>query len=188
MMIKMKEVNIMKKAFAIITLLVALLTSNAADAKFSDEYKAQYPKRVKTQKIITDSGRPTTSTRYKLFSRWLSDGLFELAVMDYNGIKVCTICYGINGNSPREFLNFTWGDGENAHEIQTLSSESKSISFNRFSDFIDARVNPKLLKTATVISVHDSYLHSEHLIYESHKRWKEWKKAIDAAEKIMNER
>ena len=177
----------MKKAFAIITLLVALLTSNAADAKFSDEYKAQYPKRVKTQKIITDSGRPTTSTRYKLFSRWLSDGLFELAVMDYNGIKVCTICYGINGNSRREFLNFTWGDGENAHEIQTLSSESKSISFNRFSDFIDARVNPKLLKTATVISVHDSSLRSEPLIYESHKRWKEWKEAIDAAEKIINE-
>ena len=177
----------MKKAFAIITLLVALLTSNAADAKFSDEYKAQYPKRVKTQKIITDSGRPTTSTRYKLFSRWLSDGLFELAVMDYNGIKVCTICYGINGNSPREFLNFTWGDGENAHEIQTLSSESKSIGYNRFSDFIDAVVDPKLLKTATVISVHDSNLRSEPLIYESHKRWKEWKEAIDAAEKIMNE-
>ncbi len=178
----------MKKTFAIITLLVALLTSNAADAKFSDEYKAQYPKRVKTQKIITDSGRPATSTRYKLFSRWLEDGLFELAVMDYNGIKICTISYGINGTSPREFVNFTWGDGENVHEIQTLSSESKSINFNRFSDFIDAKVNPNLLKTATVISVHDSYLHSEHLIYESHKRWKEWKEALNAAEQLMNER
>ena len=178
----------MKKIFTVITLMVALMIANMADAKFSDEYKARHPKRVKVQKIITDSGRPATSTRYKLFSRWLADGPFELAILDYNGIKICTICYGINGNSPREFVNFTWGDGENVHEIQTLSSESKSIGYNRFSDFIDAVVDPKLLKTATVISVHDSNLRSEPLIYESHKRWKEWKEAIDAAEKIMNER
>ena len=178
----------MKKIFTVITLMVALMMANMADAKFSDEYKARHPKRVKVQKIITDSGRPATSTRYKLFSRWLADGPFELAILDYNGIKICTICYGINGNSPREFVNFTWGDGEKVHEIKTLSSESKSIGYNRFSDFIDAIVDPQLLKTATVISVHDSNLRSEPLIYESHKRWKEWKEAIDAAEKIMNER
>lgn len=178
----------MKKIFTVITLMAALMIANLANAKFSDEYKARHPKRVKVQKIITDSGRPATSTRYKIFSRWLADGPFELAILDYNGIKICTICYGINGNSPREFVNFTWGDGENVHEIQTLSSESKSIGYNRFSDFIDAIVDPQLLKTATVISVHDSSLRSEPLIYESHKRWKEWKEAIDAAEKIMNER
>lgn len=177
----------MKRIFTIVALLAALLTSASADAKFSDEYKAQHPGRVKTQNTITASGRTAMSTRYKLFSRWFGDGLLELAVFDINGIKICTICYRISGHSPREFVNFTWGDGENVHEIKPISSSCEVIGYNRFSDFIDAETNPKVLKAAKVISVYDSSSHSEPLIYESHKRWKEWKEAIDAADKLMNE-
>lgn len=40
----------MKKIFTVITLMVALMIANLADAKFSDEYKARHPKRVKVQK------------------------------------------------------------------------------------------------------------------------------------------
>ena len=177
----------MKKILAIVTLLTALLASNVADAKYSDEYKAQHPSRVKTQKTITASGRAAIFTRYKLFSRWFGDGLLELTVSDCNDIKICTICYRVSGHSPREFVNFTWGDGENVHAIKPISSSCEVIGPNRFSDFIDAEANPKVLKDAKVISVYDSSCRSEPLIYESHKRWKEWKEAIDAAEKIMNE-
>lgn len=178
----------MKKIFTVITLMVALMIANMADAKFSDEYKAKYPRRVKTTKTISDTGTPVVAVRYKLFNHWLNGGPFEFAIVDYGGIKICTICYGINGTSPRDFTHFSWGDGENVHEIKTLSSESKSIGPDRFSDLIGAMVDPTVLKRAIVISVHDSNLRSEPLIYESHKRWKEWKEAIDAAEKIMNER
>ena len=60
----------------------------------------------------------------------------------------------------------------------------KHIVFNQ----MYALTAPDRIRSITVISVHDSNLRSEPLIYESHKRWKEWKEAIDAAEKIMNER
>ena len=177
----------MKKIFTIVALLAALLTSTTADAKYSDEYKAQHPSRVKTQKTITASGRAAIFTRYKLFSRWFGDGLLELTVSDCNDIKICTICYRVSGHSPREFVNFTWGDGENVHEIKLINSCTEVIGLNRFSDFIDAEADPKVLNAAKVISVYDSSFHSEPLIYESHKRWKEWKEAINAAEQLMNE-
>lgn len=178
----------MKKLFAVIALMTSLLATNAVDAKFSDEYKAKYPKRVKITKTISATGAPVVSTRYKLFNRWLNDGPFELAIMDYNGIKICTICYGTNSSNPREFTHFTWGDGNNAYEIQLLSGYCKSIGPDRYSDFIDAMVEPTALKNAVVISVHDISLRSEPIIYESHKRWKEWQNAIAAAEKIMNDK
>ena len=110
----------MKKILAIVTLLTALLASNVADAKYSDEYKAQHPSRVKTQKTITASGRAAIFTRYKLFSRWFGDGLLELTVSDCNDIKICTICYRVSGHSPREFVNFTWGNLDNIHEKRVV--------------------------------------------------------------------
>ena len=177
----------MKKLFTVIALLVSLLAANAADAKFSDEYKAQHPKRVKITKTISSTGAPVFSTRYKLFNHWLNNGPFELAIMDYNGIKICTICYGTTGDTPREFTHFSWGDGSTAHKIQRLSGYCKSIGPDRYSDLIGAMVDPAVLKQAIVISVHDVSLRSEPILYESHKRWKEWQQAIDAAEKIMAE-
>ena len=42
----------MKKLFAVVTLLATLMAANIADAKFSDEYRAKYPKRVKVETDI----------------------------------------------------------------------------------------------------------------------------------------
>ena len=47
----------MKKLFAIVTLLATLMAVNIADANFSDEYKAKYPKRVKVETIIRPNGQ-----------------------------------------------------------------------------------------------------------------------------------
>ena len=39
----------MMKRFALLVLIFTLLLSAVAEAKFSDEYKAKYPRRVKTE-------------------------------------------------------------------------------------------------------------------------------------------
>jgi hypothetical protein len=81
------------KRTTIIILLCTLFFANIADAKFSDEYKAKYPKKVKTSTYQRKNGTFSTSTDYYLFKR-KSDGL-SLIVCDLNGIKVC-------------FLRYTW--------------------------------------------------------------------------------
>ena len=50
----------MKKLFAIVTLMATLMAANIADAKFSDEYRVKYPKRVKVVTMMQASGTTVT--------------------------------------------------------------------------------------------------------------------------------
>ena len=44
------------------------------------------------------------------------------------------------------------------------------------------------LKTAVVVSVHGGGSLSTPLLYPSRKHWKDWLEALDAAEKLMNDK
>ena len=181
------------KRFAMLVLIFTLLLSAVAEAKFSDEYKKSHPRRVKVETKLDASGQKVTSTHYTLFKKRLSDGLFMLSVHDSYGIKGCSIAYITSGGTPHRFTKFSWGDGKEAHDIKPLVTYSarnepsqQYVIPNKYSDYIDAHIRPADITGATIISVHDA-LNSYPIIYESHKLWKEWQEALDAACQIMKE-
>ena len=178
----------MKKLFAIITLLVSLLAANAAYAKFSDDYKAKYPRRVKVETRIEASGKKSTKTLYTLFKHQTSAGWLILQVYDNDGLKLCSITYGETVSTPKDYSHFSWGDGEKIHEIRRLVSFCEREGRGRYHNFMDATVQPSELKKAVVLSTHYNGYFSDPILHSSLKYWKEWMEALDVAEKLIKER
>ncbi len=183
----------MKKLFTIVTLLATLLAANVVDAKFSDEYKAKYPRRVKVERRLEPSGKQSTKIVYTLFKHTFSDGSpFQLVVRDSGGlIKICSISYGNITTRPQTYTDFSWGDGEKRHILERFLSYSERLGREKFSNFITSQITGsdlKEMKDAVVFSVEGGGTYSTPLLYPSHKWWKEWQEAVDAAAKLMTER
>lgn len=180
------------KRFTIFILLCCLFFPRMADAKFSDEYRAKYPRRVKEETKLEASGKKTTNITYNLFKHTLINGRpLQLIVRDIGGIKICSINYGDTTSSPADYAAFTWGDGEYAHDLKPFLSFTDRVGHGRYSHFITTQptgLELERMKDAVVFSVSGGGSISTPILDSSHKRWKEWKEAIDAAEKIMNER
>lgn len=175
----------MKKIIAIVALLVSLLLSNVAAAKFSDEYKAKYPRRVKTTTTQMTNGQMHTSTEYKLFKRNLPTGRIKLDVtLSDKGPDLCFLTVSTYGDSElNPIRELTWGDGKEAHKIQLFYSDFVRGGFRRYAELAIATVSPAELKKAIVIS-----LNRKAVINESSKYWKEWQEALDTADRLMHDK
>ena len=175
----------MKKIIAIVTLLVSLLLSNVAAAKFSDEYKAKYPRRVKTSTTQMTNGQMHTSTEYKLFKRNLPTGRIKLDVtLSDKGPDICFLTVSTYGDSElNPIRELTWGDGQEAHKIKLFYSDFVRGGFRRYAELAIATVSPAELKKAIVIS-----LDRKAVINESSKYWKEWQEALDTADKLIHDK
>ncbi len=177
----------MKKLFTIVTLLATLLAANIADAKFSDEYKAKYPRRVKVETKIRPNGKQAKMITYSLFKHQTSAGWLQMRVYDYDGLKDCTIVYGETVSIPKDYSHFSWGDGEKVHEIPRLVSYYERDGHG-YHNFMNATIQPSNLKKAIVLSTHYNGYFSDPILNSSQKYWKEWMEALDIAEKLIKER
>ena len=177
----------MKKLFAIITLLVSLLAANAADAKFSDEYRAKYPRRVKVEKSINPNGKLSKMITYTLFKHQTSAGWLLMQVYDNDGLKLCSIAYGETSSTPKDYSRFSWGDGEKVHEIPRLVSYYERDGHG-YHNFMNATIQPSELKKAVILSTHYNGYFSDPILHSSLKYWKEWMEALDAADELIKER
>ena len=175
----------MKKIIAIVALLISLLLSNVAAAKFSDEYKAKYPRRVKTTTTQMTNGQMHTSTEYKLFKRNLPTGRIKLDVtLSEKGPDICFLTVSTYGDSElNPIRELTWGDGQEAHKIKLFYSDFVRSGFRRYAELAIATVSPAELKKAIVIS-----LDRKAVINESSKYWKEWQEALDTADKLIHDK
>lgn len=182
----------MKKLFAIVTLLATLMATNVADAKFSDEYRAKYPKRVKVETDMFSSGKVYTRITYNLFKHTYKDITFSIVLtVSDDIIKICHFSAGTITDRPAKLTNFAWGDGEKRHDIKTIMSYTERQGRHKFFNFLSSNVmgaDLKEMKNAVAFSIQGPGGYREPILYPSHKHWKEWQEAIDAAEKIMNER
>ena len=185
-----KEVSLMKKLFTIITLMVAIMVSNIADAKFSDEYRAKYPKRVKVTTQLNANGKTIKKVEYKLFNRRIGTGHLQLSVnVSDDIVKLCTITFWRFDTYPKEYNKICWGDGKEAHDWET-----QIISYDDFGKHVGYQnvliahtFNFECLEKAVVFSAHHFY-QDDIIIDKSHKYWDEWIEALKAASKIMSER
>ena len=178
----------MKKLFTVITLMIVLLASNIADAKFSDEYRKAHPRNVKTWTDQLKSGKMSKTTQYNVFKG--KPGGLSLRVSDLDGVKVCLISYAYNGDEWRFYDGLSWGDGKESHDIR-LISKPRFDTYNRGHGAIEiltAGINPEHLKNAIVIHAHSERHGNEVIMNKEHKRWKEWQEAVDSAAKLMAER
>ena len=175
----------MKKLTAL-TLVITLLFANTALAKFSDEYKAQYPKNVKVTTKQNSAGKTETTTWYKLFSPKSPQGL-NLTLIDNGGTKMCVIYYTYTGNKWKFYDKLTWGDGETVHDLLPAIKPTREVHRGYVLESIATAINPTELKNAIILNAHTQNLLSDILLNESHKEWSNWKKALEDAEKIMAE-
>ena len=152
------------------------------------EYRAKYPKRVKVEKRIEANGKLTKRTTYKLFTHHISAGWFQMIVYDNDGLKLCSITYGETVSTPKDYSHFSWGDGEEVHEIPRLVSYYEREGRNGYHNFMTATVQPSDLKKAVVLSTHYNGYYSDPILHSSHKKWKEFQEALDVAEKLIKER
>ena len=178
----------MKKLFTLLTLLIVLMAANMAEAKFSDEYRAKYPRRVKVEKRIAPSGKPSQMITYTLFKHEVGAGFLMLRVYDNDGLKLCSIAYGETVSIPKDYSHFSWGDGEKEHKIPRLASYCERKGPNRYQNFMNATVQPSELKKAIVLSTHYNGYYSAPILTTSNKKWEEWIEALDIAETLIKER
>ncbi len=178
----------MKKLLTIVSLLATLLAANIADAKFSDDYKAKYPRRVNVEKSINPNGKNSRMITYTLFKHQTSVGWLLMQVFDNDGLKLCSIAYGETASTPKDYLHFSWGDGETTHEIRRLVSYYERSGKDQYSNFMNANIQPSDLKKAIVLSTHYNGYFSDTILNSSQKYWKEWMEALDIAEKLIKER
>lgn len=181
------EENGMKKKIAIAAVLAALLISNVATAKYSDEYKAQHPKNVIVKTSQTKAGKMSTHIQYQVLKAPKLGGL-SLTVHDIDGIKTCMMAFSYAGDRWRFYDKLSWGDGTQAHEEKLFLPPSRSSRGGRVVEYIMALANPTEMKTAVVVHAHSARNGDELIMNEANKRWPEWKAALDAAEKLMNDR
>ena len=175
------------KRIAFIILLASLFFANIADANFSDDYRAKYPKRVKVETKIRPNGQRAKMITYTLFTRSINAGRLQMRVYDYNGIKECTIAYGETVSTPKDYSHFSWGDGKKEYEIPRLVSYYERDGRNGYHNFMDATISPSDLKKAVVLSTHYNGYFSDPILHISHKQWKEFQEALDIAEKLLKE-
>lgn len=176
----------MKKKIAIAVALIAALTiSNIAAAKYSDEYKAQHKKQCETITTQLPSGQKYTRDIIKLFDKQIPTGRLRLkAEIGRPGPRILYLTYAATGRSyPKGIKELTWGDGKAAHKMRVFFYDYSRIGHQNYTDMAIATTNPEQLKTAIVISADGNAVFSE-----SSKHWPEWKAALDAAEKLINER
>jgi len=176
----------MKKSILATVLISSLLLSGTALAKFSDEYKAQHPKDVIVKTTQTKSGKMSTFTQYKIFKAPKLGGL-GLTVNDMDGIKLLAISYSYSGKFWRFYDGFSWGDGKEAHDVKLFIKPNRSVGGGRVVELITALVNPTEMKTAVVVHAHSDKGGNEIIMNAAHPRWKEWKEALDVAEKLLSE-
>ncbi|MBQ9698244.1 MAG: hypothetical protein IJV46_06875 [Acidaminococcaceae bacterium] len=177
----------MKKVIAIAAILSTMLLANTAAAKYSDEYKAQYPKNVAVKTSQTKSGKMSTHIQYQVFKSPKLGGL-SLTIHDIDGIKTCMMAFSYSGDRWHFYDKFSWGDGKEAHEEQLFLPPTRLARGGRVTEMIMTLANPAELKTAIVIHAHSERNGDELIMNETNKRWPEWKAALDAAEKLMNEK
>ena len=176
----------MKKKIAIVTALIVLLVSNVALAKFSDEYKAKYPKNVKTSTRQLKSGKISTTTDYDVFKS--KSGGLSLKVSGLSGIKVAFLTFGYAGNSWRFYDGLSWGDGKEAHKIPLGMKPTRQVFRGGVSEVLVAGINPADLQKAIVIHAHSERNGDEVIMNENNKRWGEWIAAVNAAVMLMQEK
>ena len=92
----------------VLTAAVLLALSNVAFAKFSDDYKAQYPKNVTVNNKQLPTGQFETETIYSLFEASTVEGFWEwkgtkLYVIDKNGSKNCVLMVTWNGRGWKNY-------------------------------------------------------------------------------------
>lgn len=177
----------MKKIILIATTLAALLISNVAAAKFSDEYKAQHPKNVIVKTGQTKAGKMSTHIQYQVLKSPKLGGL-SLTVHDIDGVKTCMLAFSYSGDRWHFYDKFSWGDGKEAHEEKLFLPPTRLVRGGRVTEYIMTLVNPAEMKTAVVVHAHSERNGDELIMNEANKRWPEWKAALDAAEKLINER
>lgn len=175
----------MKKTILIAATLAALLISNVAAAKYSDEYKAQHKRQVETITTQLPSGQKYTRDIFKLFDRQIPGGKIRLkAEVGRPGPRILYLTYAATGKSyPTGINEMTWGDGKKAHKMRVFFYDYSRISHKNYTELAIATVNPEQLKNAIVISVEGAAVFSE-----SSKHWPEWKAALEDAEKLMGEK
>jgi len=180
------------KRFAILILLCCLFFSSIAEAKFSDEYRAKYPRRVKVETELMPNGQRSTRTTYTLFKKGLNGSPFKLVFTDCNGfLKLCHLIYGTTTNSHIGFTTFSWGDGASVYELKPFLVYSQRRDPGSYFHYVSASINRHDLDSmerAVVLSLHGGGTVSTALLDKTHKRWKEWQEAVIAAEKLMDER
>ena len=175
----------MKKLFAAV-LIMAMAVSSVAFAGYSDEYKAKYPKNVKTKTSQLKSGKMSTTTDYEVFKSKM--GGLTLKVSDLNGIKVAFLSFGYSGDYWRFYDGMSWGDGQESHEIKLGMRPTRQAFRGGVAEVIIAGVNPLDLQKAIVIHAHSERNGDEIVMNAQHKRWEEWKAAVDSAVKIMQDK
>ena len=156
------------KRIAIIMLLCCLFFDSIADAKFSDEYKAKYPKRVKTENSINPNGKQSKMITYTLFKHQINAGLLLMQVFDNDGLKLCAIAYGETVSTPKDYIYFSWGDGEKEHKISRLVSYYEREGRNGYHNFMNVTIQPSDLKKAVVLSAHYNGYFSHPILHNTH--------------------
>ncbi len=182
----------MKKLLTIVTLLATLLAANIADAKFSNEYKAKFPRKVKVETHLLSSGRKSTRTTYTLFKYHFNGSPFKLVLTDCDGfLKFCHLVYGTTTSSPVGFTTISWGDGSSVFELKPFMAYTERRHPGSYFHYVSAslsRHNLDSMERSVILNIHGGGSVSAPLLDKSHKKWKEWQEAIDAAEKLMSER
>ena len=176
----------MKKNIIVATIITSMLLSGTAFAKFSDEYKAKYPKNVTTKTNQLKSGKMYTTTTYNLFKSKKSEP--SLGVLDNDGIKTCYISYTYLGRNWRFYDKMSWGDGKEAHDIPLLLNPQRRVAYGSVTETLITLINPADLKKAIVIHAHSENGGDEVIMNEQNKRWKEWQAAVDIALKLTQEK
>lgn len=177
----------MKKTILIAATLAALLISNVAAAKYSDEYKAQHPKNVVVKTSQTKAGKMSTHIQYQVLKSPKLGGL-SLTVHDIDGIKTCMLAFSYSGDRWHFYDKFSWGDGKEAHEEKPFLPPSRLARGGRVTEYIMTLVNPTEMKTAVVVHAHSERNGDDLIMNETNKRWPEWKAALEDAEKLMGEK
>ncbi len=175
----------MKKLFMTV-LIMAMAVSSIAFAGYSDEYKAKYPKNVKTKTTQMKSGRISTTTDYDVYKA--KNGGLALRVSDLNGIKVAYLSFSYGGNHWCFYDGLSWGDGQESHDIILGLKPTRQAFRGGVSEVLVAGINPLDLQKAIVIHAHSERNGDEIVMNAQHKRWEEWKAAVDAAVKIMQDK
>lgn len=179
------------KRFAILILLCCLFFANIADAKFSDEYRAKYPRRVKVETKFEDTGRKSTKVTYTLFKCRLNGSPCKLVLTEYDGfIRFCHLIYGTSTNSPVGFSTFSWGDGTSVYELKPFIVFSERWHYGGYFHYVSSSINRHDLDSmerSIILSLHGGGSVSTTLLTKSHKKWKEWEEARQAAAKLLSE-
>ena len=173
----------MKKLFTAV-LIMAMAVSSIAFAGYSDEYKAKHPTRVKVYTEQDLSGKTVTTEEYKLFNNGKG---FSLGLKKTNDYRYAYVQFFYNGKFWRFYRGFTWGDGNNIHDLKLFIDPVRNVGSGRVTELLFATIKTTELKNAVIIHAHSDKNGPEVMIGSSDPRWAEWKTALEDAEKLLAE-